>query len=137
MINFCHVAFLFFPLSFISEGFTFSLEARGKFYIKFEKSCLSPPTETKMSGKSSEYWTSFPTSSIFTFLTNPFRLNKAGGGAVFPEDFLCGNNWCAAEEELCTDLSCFSRREIGKNKIMGTGVPPCHRQGCTDHITAP
>ena len=27
------------------------------------------------------------------FLTNPFRLNKAGG-AVFPKDFLCRNNWC-------------------------------------------
>ena len=125
---------LFFPPFHFWRIYFFIAEAGGEFYIKFEKSCLSPPTETKMSGKSSEYWTSFVAFSLFWQIHSGWiRLVVPCSRRIsFVE--IIGARW---EEELCTDLSCFSRREIGKNKIMGRGVPPCHRQGCTDHITAP
>ena len=103
--------------------FPHSEEGReGSCILSLKSPAYPAPTEMRMSGKSSEYWSSSPTLALLFSHFHFSHKSIPGGRGRFSFVEVIGGG---GKEELCRDLFCFSapRSQSGKNKIMGAVLP--------------
>ena len=95
---------------------------KGSCILSLKSPAYPAPTEMRMSGKSSEYWSSSPTPALLVSHFHFSHKSIPGGRGRFSFVEVIGGG---GKEELCRDLFCFSapRSQSGKNKIMGAVLP--------------